>query len=139
MCKPWCSLICEAAWPARPCTPVFFFDSQTGRHAVAVRFQQTINKSALDYLPIIYSVASIRLLPQGFGRFRWPLNRRLCKLHHIRVCFRDYFVRCIHLEQIADSLTVGCYYALFLTVMQLLFPRDMGVERGRSGVLHLEL
>lgn len=106
---------------------------------MADRFRQTFNKNTLEYIIIIYSVISKRVVAQCFGVLRRRFIRPPSKLHHINVSFCDYIVGYIRFEKMVDGLTVQSYCAVLLKVVQLPFQGSAIVESGGGGALHKEV
>lgn len=114
---------------------------RTGKWTRTVKdlFQQTFHEITLEFVLMKYHVASKGFVPQGFGVLCGRLIWRPGELHHFGVCFCDYVVRCVCLEQVVDSPTVQSYFAVLLTLMGFQFKCSERVECKCRGMLHKDM
>lgn len=95
------------------------FRSPVWMRNVADRFRQSLERVSIDYLFIVYSVASNRLVTHCFCILREWFIWHLSQLHHIDIWFCDFIVYCLRLEQIVTGLMVQNYCVLLLILTPL--------------------
>lgn len=135
--EPCWNLNEEVAWRDRSCTvALIFISNMTAYYVGSTVFWQTFNKDTLEFILIIYHVASKRLVPQCLDVLHRQFIRQLRESHYIDVHFYNYIVCCVCLEQIVDRLPVRGYCALILTLMPLLVKYDACGQRSSRVALH---
>lgn len=100
--------------------------------SMADQLGQCFNKTFFQYILVINSAPSMRLVPECFGVLDTRCTWRLRKSHLTCICLDNHICCCVRIEKRADNFTVPWYCVRIFTLGWLRFECVASIECGGS-------